>query len=275
MRNCIHERTLQTWFDGELTADEAANVVAHLNDCLECAEAARRVEAENVVVSEGLAGEFAVPIPTERLRQRVEAAIAALNDASMPTVSQSRWRAAREIFASIGPLAYASIAAAILLAGFVAFVYLKKERPTSLTVQNNSPAQNNSSNATPPISQGPTEQLPTPAPSLTRTSKMVGGAKAMSRSRGYEADARSLSWQERQYDYAISKLNEAIRIQPPMRPALQVEYEYNIAVINNEIATSRDAARRNPTDLQAAQSMLAAYQSKVDLMNQIANARVP
>jgi len=48
-----------------------------------------------------------------------------------------------------------------------------------------------------------------------------------------------------------------------------------MAVIDNAITTSRDAARRNPGDPQAAQFMLAAYQSKVDLMNQIANARVP
>jgi len=96
----------------------------------------------------------------------------------------------------------------------------------------------------------------------------------MRRNRAYEADAMSLSWQERQYDYAIAKLNEAIKIQPPMRPSLQVEYEYNMALIENAIAASRDAARRNPNDPQVAQVMLGAYQSKVDLMNQIANARV-
>jgi len=85
----------------------------------------------------------------------------------------------------------------------------------------------------------------------------------------------SLSWQERQYDYAITRLNEAIKVQPPMRPSLQVEYEFNMALIDNAIATSRDAARKNPRDPQAAQFMLAAYQGKVDLMNQVANARVP
>ena len=85
----------------------------------------------------------------------------------------------------------------------------------------------------------------------------------------------SLSWQERQYDYAIARLNEAVKVQPPMRPSHQVEYEYNMALIDNAIATSRDAARKHPKDPQAAQFMLAAYQSKVDLMNQIANARVP
>ena len=268
MKNCIHEGTLQAWFDGELAANEAANVDAHLNACLRCAEAARAVKAENLILSEGLATEFAAAIPTERLRQRVETAVAALHHASVPTVSQSRWRAVREMFASFRPLGYASIAAAILLAGFVGFVYLKKERATP------GPAQNNSPGLLSAISQQPAPP-PTSAPPLSRNTKKMRGSKAMSRSRAYEPDAMSLSWQERQYDYAITKLNEAIKVQPPMRPALLVEYEYNMALVDNAIVTSRAAARKHPEDPQVAQLMLAAYQSKVDLMNQIANARVP
>jgi len=53
---------------------------------------------------------------------------------------------------------------------------------------------------------------------------------------------------------------------------MQVEYEYNMAVINSAIATTRDAARRKPNDPLAAQFMLTAYQSKVDLLNEVANA---
>jgi len=41
MRNCIDGGTLQAWFDGELAADEASNVTAHLGRCVQCAEAAR------------------------------------------------------------------------------------------------------------------------------------------------------------------------------------------------------------------------------------------
>jgi hypothetical protein len=83
----------------------------------------------------------------------------------------------------------------------------------------------------------------------------------------------SLAWQEHQYEYAIAKLGDALKYQPPMRPALQVEYEYNMAVVDSTIATTREVARKNPKDPLANQSMLAAYQSKVDLMNEIAQAR--
>ena len=58
-----------------------------------------------------------------------------------------------------------------------------------------------------------------------------------------------------------------------MRPALQVEYERNLAVVDRAIAATRSAAKSNPNDPDAADFMFAAYQSKVDLLNTIADAR--
>jgi len=269
MRNCIYEQTLQAWFDDELPADQAANVAAHLNVCAQCAEVARQVEAENLIAAKGLTIEFAAAVPTDLLRQRIERAIAETGDARVPTIRQSRWHAARDFFASFRPLAYAALAVAVLLAGFVGFVYLRKDRVIPVTAQNDSPAP------VAGIPQQLTEQPPKPTAPLSRNTRTAHGSKRTNRSLVNESDATSLSWQERQYDYAIAELNDAIKIQPLLRPSLEVEYQYNLAVIDNVIESSRDVARKNPKDLQAAQSMLAAYQSKVDLMNQVANAREP
>ena len=267
MRSCISEETLQTWFDGELAAPEAAKVAAHLNTCPQCAEAARTVEAENSILSKALAAEFAAAVPTERLRQRVETAVAAVHEPRVPVASQSRWRAVRESFGSWQPLVYASIAATILLAGVLGLVYLRKEPATHVTVKNDPP------DAVPVISQELTGGPQIPAPPVSTKIEKIRRSRVVHRGPVYEPEAMTLMWQERQYDYAISRLNEAIKIQPPMRPSLQVEYEYNMAVIDNAIATGRNAARRNPEDALATQFMLAAYQSKIDLMNQIASAR--
>ena len=267
MRNCIDEGTLQAWFDGELAADETSNVTAHLGRCVQCAEAARTVEAENLILSEGLSTEFAAAIPTERLRQRVDAAVAGLHLPRVPTIRESRWHAIAQSFNSFRPLAYASVATIIVLAGFAAFIYLKNEKTAPVT------AQNDSHIVIPLTPKEPGEQPPTPVPTLPPQLVQVHRTKPIRRS-APEPDATSLSWQERQYEYAIAKLNEAIKIQPPMRPSLRVEYEYNMALVDNAIVIGRDAARKNPKDPQATQSMLAAYQSKVDLMNQIADARV-
>lgn len=76
MRKCIDEGMLQAWFDDELDANTAADVAAHLHGCIHCAEAARTLEAENLIVSQALSAEFDEAVPTESLRQRVKAAVA-------------------------------------------------------------------------------------------------------------------------------------------------------------------------------------------------------
>ena len=85
----------------------------------------------------------------------------------------------------------------------------------------------------------------------------------------------SLAWQENQYRNAFSQLNEAIKAQAPLGPSLRFEYEYNLALIDSAIVSTREIAHKNPKDPLAAQSMRDAYQSKMDLMNQIAQARFP
>lgn len=270
MRNCIPEETLQAWFDGELADNEAAKLAAHLIECLNCAEVARTVEAENLILSKGLAIEFDPTIPTERLRERVATAVAGLQYASMsrarPTLSQR----ARELFSPFRPLAYASIVAAVLLGGFVTFNSLKKEQTTTAP-----PEMVRSDSVMPsPNATASNEKPPSLNASPLPAKRKVRRSMAIKRNRNYEPDAFSLAWQQRQYDYAIARLNDAIKVQPAMRPSVQVEYAYNMAVIDNAIATGRAVARRNPGDPHATQFLLDAYQSKVDLMNQVANARV-
>ena len=268
MRNCIDEDTLQAWFDGELAANLAGEVATHLNACARCSEAMRAIEAENSILSAALSAEFAEAVPTERLRQSVDAAVAGLNVVGPPSPKPSRWQLVQLFFASLRPIAYASMAAAVLLAVFLAVVFLKKEKATPVASQENRGAvvpatpQASPEQTVVPVALTPPKTLPPHAP------------KSIKRNREPETGATSLSWQERQYESAIAKLNEAIQTQPPLRPSLKVEYEYNLALIDNAIATTREVARKNPNDPQAMQFMLAAYQSKIDFMNQIADARV-
>jgi hypothetical protein len=267
MRNCVDEGTLQSWFDGELDANAAANITAHLHTCATCAEAASTLEAENLLLSEGLSAEFAAAIPTERLRQRVNAAVAELPVGGAVHVKRSWWSALGDLLPSFRVLAYASATAAVLLAGWLAVVYLKRDQPTALvTIRGSLPAI---ALVTPKPVQVVNPTIPKQPNALT-----ARDTKPIRKNRPVEEQATSLAWQERQYERAIAKLNEAISAQAPLRPSLRVEYEYNLAVIDNAITTTRDVARKNPNDPHATQFMLAAYQSKIDLMNQIADARV-
>jgi hypothetical protein len=267
MRNCIDEGTLQAWFDGELDANAAAQVTAHLPSCVSCAEASRTLEAENLILSEGLSAEFAAAIPTERLRQRVEAAVAGLHVASAIPSNRSWWSALGDLLPSFRVLAYASATAAVLLAGWLAVVYLKRDQPDALVTIRGGLPEIALVTLKPDQVVNPTG----PKPSNAQPPREV---RPIKRNRPVDEQPSSLAWQERQYERAIAKLNEALNAQAPLRPSLRVEYEYNLAVIDNAITTTRDVARKNPNDPQATQFMLAAYQSKIDLMNQIADARV-
>jgi hypothetical protein len=80
---------------------------------------------------------------------------------------------------------------------------------------------------------------------------------------------------ERSYLKTIAALDSTIKSEKStMRPALQAEYERNLALVDRAIAETRSNAKRNPNDPDAVDFMFAAYQSKVDLLNTIADARV-
>lgn len=268
MRKCFDEGTLQAWFDGELEGNAAADVAAHLHSCIHCGEAARTLEVENLILSQGLSAEFVEAVPTERLRQRVKSAVASgLPVTSGPTINASWVNAVRNLLPSFRVVAYASIAAAILIAGVFLAVNLRKER-SGPSVEKVKPSEvvapKPQTIPGPPreaVANGPSR---TPAPLRPRPSR---------KRRASEPDAMSLAWQEDQYRRAFAQLNEAIKAQAPLRPSLRVEYEHNLAMIDNAITSTRELAHKNPKDPLATQSMRAAYQSKIDLMNQIAQAR--
>src|SRR6185503_8762809 len=75
MTQCLDEARLQSYFDGELSIDLMESVTSHLASCVTCAAAARELEEESALLTSALAGEFEASVPTERLRQRVDAAV--------------------------------------------------------------------------------------------------------------------------------------------------------------------------------------------------------
>ena len=275
MKECIDEGTLQAYFDGELGRETAAAMASHLASCPNCAETARLVENENLLLSEALESEFAENIPTERLRQKVDAAIGADQMArpSVPT-AQDWWESVRNFVfpAPQRAFGYAGLAAVIILSAIFAVVYLRRNSGSPV-------AQNESPKQTPLITSGP---LPasspgSSSPGSTTNNPPVGplpqrlaGRKSL---RLNTTDAGLLPG-ERNYVKTIATLNANIKSDKPMRPALRVEYEHNLAVLDSAIEVTRDAARKNPKDRHAAQFMLAAYQSKVELLNQVADARL-
>jgi hypothetical protein len=225
------------------------------------------------MVSQALAAEFGQSVPTESLRQRIDVAVAGLPFARLQTTASANWiDKLRELFRP-GVFAYASMAAVIVLAAFLGFVYLKgRPVPVAVPVAANQPPQQSV-----PATPAPTAELVATAnePKPSPLAPLESPKKLQTHNVGMVATRNSpLTQEERKYENTIATLDAALKSKSPMRPSLQVEYEHNLALVDHAIAETRDAARKNPKDPQAAQFMAAAYQSKIDLMNQVADARM-
>jgi hypothetical protein len=132
---------------------------------------------------------------------------------------------------------------------------------------------------------GPVKPTPAPVPSVTETPQKVSDGRTSNyvaakkpngrRPVAAKSPAVKLIPGERSYLQTIAKLDSTIKSgNKAMRPTLQVEYEKNLAVVDRAIAATRSAVKSNPNDPDAADFMFEAYQSKVDLLNSIADARV-
>jgi hypothetical protein len=276
MKECIDEGTLQAWFDGELGPEEAAAAASHLASCPSCAEAAGTVENENLLLTGALETEFAEGVPTERLRQRLETAIAE-NQIARPVRSEVSakagwWESLRDQFFSSPQhaLGYAGLAAVIILSAIFGVVYLKRGEVSPV-------AQKEPGKVTSVPTAEPSPVAASSSPGTDRAAKPSGPVEApkklVTRKTPENRPSTGLLPGERDYVKTIAALSKSIKSDSPMRPSLQVEYEHNVAVLDSAIEMTRDAVKKNPKDTQASHFMFAAYQSKVDLLNQVADAR--
>ena len=280
MTRCLDEGKLQSYFDGELPIELMESVTSHLASCVTCAAAARELEEESALLTSALAMEFEASVPTERLRERINEAV--LGDRL--AIAQSTQK--RGFFSGLlnfGPqrtLGYASLAVVLAFAAIMGVVKMKTTTTPPQVDTTNTQAGNQQQPENNAVAQASPEQVPneipkveipvreTPKPFVAvRYNKPVSPAP--------KATPVKLLPGERSYLQAIARLDSTIKSnKKSMRPALQVEFERNLAVVDRAIAATRSAAKSNPNDPDAADFMFAAYQSKVDLLNTIADARV-
>ena len=289
MTRCLDEAKLQSYFDGELPIEQMESVTSHLASCANCAAAARELEEESALVMNALATEFEANVPTETLRQRIDGAV--LGDRLAVARSSETNRGLAGFFSGLvnfgtqRTLGYASLAVVLMFAAIVAVVKLKSTPPAPAPGQVASnlgtPApKNTDTQAVTPAALTGSEKTP---PIKIQTPRVRNAGNGNFRPVRYivpnseapkPAPVKLLPG-ERSYLQTIAKLDSTIKSnQKSMRPGLQVEYERNLAVVDRAIAATRSAAKSNPNDPDAADFMFAAYQSKVDLLNTIADARV-
>ncbi|CAN5446151.1 hypothetical protein BH20ACI3_BH20ACI3_21000 [soil metagenome] len=297
MRKCLDERILQSYFDGELSNEHMERVKSHLLSCLKCAAAARVLEREVNLLSSALAPELDATVPTERLRHRIDVAVAGLqlgnqNTVREPVVLAGRgWlQSLRTLFAFTPQrrLGYSALAGVLGFAAIIGAIQLRQSPSPIIDSKNDFAVVSLQAPITERSNIG-SEVASNIMPASVAKPRIVGNAPVVASERvqrtrsvrphttgSNQAVAQvKLLPGERSYLKTIAALDSTIKANSnrPMRPALQAEYERNLVVVDRALAATRNAAKKNPNDPDAAEFMFNAYQSKVDLLNTVADAR--
>lgn len=290
MTRCLDEATLQSYFDGELSAKLMESTTLHLASCPTCAAAAREIEEEIQLLTMALADEFEASVPTERLRQRIDAAVLDQRVGVAAAPVQTGFGAFVSSLLSFGTqrsLGYASLAVVLAFGAILGLVKMKTTPEESAPVAEVTPVKTGNEPVAVMSTGNEGVKGRQEEGNLTdRNTNIVDNKPAKAPTRPNASSNRTntasvtaapvrLIPGERSYLQTIARLDSTIKANKrAMRPSLQVEYERNLAVVDRAIAATRSAVKNNPNDTDAADFMFAAYQSKVDLLNTIADARV-
>ena len=292
MTRCLDEAKLQSYFDGELSIGMMESVTSHLAACVTCAAAAREVEQESALLMEALSADFDVSVPTERLRERVDLAVLGERVAVAQTTQESGSLAGFFSgllnFGTQRTLGYASLAVVLAFATILGVVMMKNsDEPAHVADVTSTPPATKADDTVavaPTTTETENQSNKSENPQLLPVASTNKGPKAVvpRPSQAVPGIAKApakapikLIPGERSYLQTIARLDSTIKSnKQEMRPSLRVEYERNLAVVDRAIAATRTAAKSNPNDPDAADFMFAAYQSKVDLLNTIADARL-
>lgn len=285
MTRCLDEATLQCYFDGELSIELMESATSHLASCVTCAAAARELEDESALLTSALAAEFEASVPTERLRQRIDAAVlgerVAFAQSTEKRSGLAAFFAGLLSFGTQRTLGYASLAVVLAFAVIAGLVTMKDTPQTQdATAQNGAPAPQpvnpQVTKVSTPIVANNTDNTPVEkveTPIVSKPNRIYRPNKTLVSYTPSPTPVKLIPG-ERAYLQTIARLDSTIKSnEKSMKPSLRAEYERNLAVVDRAIAATRTAAKSNPNDPDAADFMFAAYQSKVDLLNTIADVR--
>ena len=288
MRACLDEGILQSYFDGELSSERMESVTSHLASCSSCSAAARELESENNLLASALAPEFEDTVPTEHLRHRIDTAVAGLRvvspnvgETAAPSVVSGWFQSLSDLFRFTPQRAFGYAGLVVVLAFASIFVVIhwrqtpvvpsneiakgSNDRGSNPDVRVETPSPE--INVTPASDQGPSTIGVTPKGNRPIKSRLTPNNRQL-------ANHVKLLPGERSYLKAIAALDSTIKNDRPMKPSLQAEYERNLALVDRALAAARNAAKSNPNDPDTTEFMFSAYQSKVDLLNTVADARL-
>jgi hypothetical protein len=157
MSACFDEGTLQAYADGELDAVRAGEVSAHLAACATCAAVINEASENFALLSSALDAGETLSIPTERLRARIDAAIAELQPTriAQPYRSPSFVERLRDFASSLAfvprqATGFVSLVVAAVLLASIFYLF----RPQARTTQQGQNVTNEIAKVNQPTSAG-------------------------------------------------------------------------------------------------------------------------
>lgn len=298
---CLTEEVIQRFVDGELSAEQTEAAAAHLSGCDECASLLDEVEQGNALMSEAFAPEMSLSVPTVRLRERLDAAIAELQPRPN-VVSESPGSRVRNWFSSLfgsfsltpqQSFGFASLAVIVAFAAIFAVIQLRHSKDAGTTVAVKTGAQPTAQKSPETTVKGGDESTGAPAPAPTaqpvnagdnpnqsRVNNKRSGSKIVNTVQSPDIKKRPATTAptkllpgEQGYLEAIASLTTAVEANKDdvLKPTVRADYERNLALVDQAIASTRQQAKRNPNDRSAAEFMYTAYQNKIDLLSVVAD----
>ena len=290
MKRCLDEGLLQAYLDGELSQERMSEAAAHVAACESCADALAAAESETAFFATAFAPDDSVGVPTEALRSRISAAVAQLE--STPDASRGRSRgwnfggllatlSGLFTFTPQSAVAFVSLLAVVV----VALIYFSTQRSNPAPNKNQAaplvasiPLPEHSPNVMPTPNVGGSQPVATPKSGGGGKSFVTVGYRRRHASRGAGTvapvdDGQKLLPGEKDYQTAIASLEKTIKMggDATLRPAVRVDYERNLAILDSAINQTRSVAARNPKDKDAVGFLMSVYQSKVELLTKVAD----
>lgn len=295
MDKCFELGMIQAFVDGELNSARTEEIVRHMSVCMDCSALVAEVESENEFVFESLGSELDYMVPTERLREKVFAAISEDEHVETAVVSGSAgsWFGGLQALLT-GRLATAMGALVICFAVFgTLFVYSGSEFDgaiasvevddnaiggvSSVEIPNDVYSEavvekdvvevpvtrvSETNRVEPPrVRKAKAIRAVAKTPTSPRAVNAIAGppASPIEAEPGYLKTIATLSnTVDRNKDYVLS-------------PSERIDFERNLAVVNNAISKMRTAVKNDPKNSGAKEVLNASYKSKIDLLSSVAN----
>jgi hypothetical protein len=290
MRECIEEGILQSYVDNELSPEMAEKVAAHIAACASCAEALNEVANETAMFATAFEAEMALNVPTVRLRERLNTALAGMNSPAKNLEmkhgrSVSGWLTSFAGFFKVSPqraIGFASLIVVVAFAAIFAAIQLRRSASSSKSSDDVAFSVPTKPSPTAVVTPSPTTTVsPTPNDNGTgnnpdNRSKQKKQAKPILVPEPNQLPKDELASKplpgEANYLKAIDSLTTEIEAsgETGMKPSLRAEYERDLAVLDQAINSTRRSARRNRNDPDAAEFLYSSYQSKLDLLSTVA-----